>query len=85
VLPNRSMSQATRSRNTASIRGRGKSWARSAVFHHRGRAAADGRWEKAYVEGRTPDNERPINRVDGSRNSCPLPLPLARLHLRRIC
>ena len=25
------------------------------------------RWEKAYVEGRSPDNERPINRVDGSR------------------
>ena len=25
------------------------------------------RWEQAYVEGRSPDNERPINRVDGSR------------------
>jgi ABC-2 type transport system permease protein len=25
------------------------------------------RWEKAYVEGRSPDNERPLNRVDGSR------------------
>jgi hypothetical protein len=25
------------------------------------------RWEKQYVEGRQPDNERPINRTDGSR------------------
>ena len=25
------------------------------------------RWEKQYVEGREPDNERPINRIDGSR------------------
>jgi hypothetical protein len=25
------------------------------------------RWEKGYVEGRQPDNERAINRVDGSR------------------
>ena len=25
------------------------------------------RWEKTYVEGRQPDNERPINRIDGSR------------------
>jgi len=25
------------------------------------------RWEKQYVEGRQPDNERPINRIDGSR------------------
>lgn len=25
------------------------------------------RWEKQYVEGRSPDNERPLNRVDGSR------------------
>jgi len=25
------------------------------------------RWEKQYVEGRQPDNERAINRIDGSR------------------
>ena len=25
------------------------------------------RWEWAYVKGREPDNERPINRIDGSR------------------